>query len=308
MPAKVLVRNLRKRYGAVEAARGVRFEVQDGEIFGLIGPNGAGKTTTLECILGLREPDAGQIEVCGIDARRHPFDVKERIGASLQTTSLQDRITPREALQLFGAFYRQRAEPQALLDRFSLSSMADVAVDSLSGGQRQRLALALAFVNNPDLVVLDEPTAGLDPHSRHELHGEILRMKAEGHTVLLSTHYLDEAETLCDRIAIIDRGLVVATGTPAELVARSSATQSVVCVTTPPLDQAIISALPGVGGLKPDGPGWRFHTTTPTQTLGALSAAIDAAHATLTELHVQKATLEEVFLELTARAEVAARA
>src|SRR5690606_39199283 len=162
MPPSVIVRNLHRRYGGNEAARGVSFEVDAGEILGLLGPNGAGKTTTVECILGLREPDAGEIEVCGIDARRNPREVKELIGAALQTTSLQDRITPAEALALFGSFYRNRVDPHALLARFSLADKADAPFDTLSGGQRQRLALALAFVNRPELVFLDEPTTGLD--------------------------------------------------------------------------------------------------------------------------------------------------
>ena len=177
-PPKVSVRDLKKRYGSVEAARGVSFEIRDGEIFGLIGPNGAGKTTTVECVIGLREPDEGAIEVCGIDARRRPREVKEKIGAALQTTALQDKITPREALALFGAFYQRKAEPAALLDRFALLQKADAPFEALSGGQRQRLALALAFVNNPELVFLDEPTAGLDPQSRRELHGEIAQDEA----------------------------------------------------------------------------------------------------------------------------------
>lgn len=299
MPGTVTVRDLRKRYGSIEAARGVSFKVRAGEIFGLIGPNGAGKTTTIECVLGLIEPDAGEIDVCGINARHNPAEVKERIGAALQTTALQDRITPREALDLFGAFYRQRTDTTALLDRFSLTAKADAQVDGLSGGQRQRLALALAFVNKPELVFLDEPTAGLDPQSRHELHGEILRMKADGHTVVLSTHYLDEAETLCDRIAIIDRGRVVATGTPAELVSQSSATQAVSFVVSPPLRPEIISNLPGISALTFEGAVARFQTTTLTASLGGLMAAVDAAGATVTDLHVQKASLEDVFLELT---------
>jgi ABC-2 type transport system ATP-binding protein len=302
MSGTVVVRDLHKHYGPVAAVRGVTFDVRAGEIFGLIGPNGAGKTTTIECVLGLREPDAGSIEVCGIDARLKPFEVKERIGAALQATSLQDRITAREALDLFGAFYRQRADTQALLDRFSLSGKADLPVDTLSGGQRQRLALALAFVNTPDLVFLDEPTAGLDPQSRHELHGEILRMKQDGHTVLLTTHYLDEAEALCDRIAIIDRGRAIATGTPAELIARSTATQSVAFVTAVPVGPQVIRAVPGVSDVTLDGVAGRLHTTTLAATLAGLVAAIEAAGTTLVELHVQKASLEDVFLELTAAA------
>ncbi len=177
MPSKVIVRNLQKRYDGIEAVRGVTFDVEEGEIFGLIGPNGAGKTTTVECVIGLREPDAGDIEIAGIDRRRHPRDVKQKIGAALQTTSLQDKISPREALALFGSFYRHAATPAELIERFALEEKADAAFDTLSGGQRQRLALALAFVNRPDVVFLDEPTSGLDPQSRRELHDEIAGMK-----------------------------------------------------------------------------------------------------------------------------------
>ena len=224
---QVVVQDLRKQYGAVTAVDSVSFEVASGEIFGLIGPNGAGKTTTVECLIGLRDPDAGAIEICGIDARRRPRDVKQKIGAALQTTALQDKITPREALALFGGFYGRRAEPQRLLERFAIVDKADAAFDTLSGGQRQRLALALAFVNEPEIVFLDEPTTGLDPQARRELHGDITKMKQDGHTVLLTTHYLDEAEALCDRIAIVDRGRVIATGSPRDLMARSAARQSV---------------------------------------------------------------------------------
>ena len=241
MPAKVIVRDLKKHYDGVEAARGVSFDIEDGEIFGLIGPNGAGKTTTLECVIGLREPDSGRIEICGIDARQHPFDVKEKIGAALQTTSLQDKITPREALALFASFYRQRTAAAELLERFGLTAKADAPFDTLSGGQRQRLALALAFVNRPELVFLDEPTSALDAQSRRDLHREILRMKADGHTVLLTTHYIDEAEALCDRVAVIDKGTIVATGGTRELMGQSSALPSVTVTATRPLDRAALA-------------------------------------------------------------------
>jgi ABC-2 type transport system ATP-binding protein len=220
MPAPVIVRDLTKRFGAVEAVRGVSFTIERGEIFGLLGPNGAGKTTTVECLVGLREPDGGELNVCGLDVRREPRAVKEKIGVALQTTSLQDKITPREALRLFGALYPERIEPAALLERFGLTAKGDVAVDTLSGGQRQRLALALAFVNRPAVVVLDEPTSGLDPQARRELHAHIAQLKRDGCTVLLTTHYLDEAERLCDRVAIIHQGRIVATGAPRDLVAQ----------------------------------------------------------------------------------------
>jgi ABC-2 type transport system ATP-binding protein len=299
MSAKVVVRDLTKKYGATEAARGLSFEIQDGEIFGLLGPNGAGKTTTVECVIGLREPDGGTVEVCGIDARKRPRDVKQKIGAALQTTSLQDKITPREALELFGSFYHVKARPDALLERFGLVDKADAPFDSLSAGQRQRLALALAFVNNPELVFLDEPTTGLDAQSRRELHGEIRRMKADGHTVLLTTHYMEEAESLCDRIAVIDRGRIVAAGSTTDLIAASSSAPSVSLTASRPLDRHTLARIPGVTEIHLEGGSARFRATDVNGALAALVAALQAEHVTILELHVHKASLEDVFLELT---------
>lgn len=299
MPSKVSVRDLRKSYGAVAAVRGVSFDIGDGEIFGLLGPNGAGKTTTLECVIGLREPDAGTIEVCGIDARRRPREVKQQIGAALQTPSLPDKITPREALALFGSFYRRHADPERLLDRFSLSGEADVACDTLSGGQRQRLALALAFVNTPDLVFLDEPTAGLDPQSRRELRAEIMRMKADGHTVLLTTHDMEEAGALCDRIAVINCGVVIAQGAPHDLIAGSRGTARVSVVTAQAADAAWLATLPAVEDLKCDGTTVEFRSAIVARTLAALMQGLDAHRIDVLDVRVQKASLEDVFLELT---------
>ncbi|MSU24236.1 MAG: ABC transporter ATP-binding protein [Opitutus sp.] len=299
MPAHVIVRDLSKSYGPVAAVRGISFTVERGEIFGLLGPNGAGKTTTLECLIGLREPDGGGLEICGLDARRYPREVKQKIGVALQSTALPDAITPREALRLFGAFYRERAEPGPLLERFGLQGKADARCATLSGGERQRLALALAFVNRPAVVVLDEPTAGLDPSSRHELRSEIAGMKAEGHTVLLSTHDLDEAEELCDRIAVVDRGMVVATGTPHELIAQSGAAPTVTLVTTRPLASGQLASLPGVHDLRGDGAVARFQTTETTALLTALLPLLAAQRIEIVDLHVSKASLESVFLKLT---------
>jgi ABC-2 type transport system ATP-binding protein len=297
--ARVRVRDLRKRYGNVEAVRGVTFEIGEGETFGLLGPNGAGKTTTIECVIGLREPDSGSIEVCGLDARKQPREVKQKIGAALQTTSLQDKITAREALNLFGAFYRSNTSPDTLLARFGMAEKADAPFDSLSGGQKQRLALALAFVNSPELVFLDEPTAGLDPQSRRELHGAIAQMKEDGHTVLLTTHALDEAEALCDRIAVIHRGMVVATGSPRDLVAGSHSTPSVALTAAQPLDRAWLADVPGIANLDVQGTTVHFRTEAVTRTLSAVTHALDARGIEIVDLHVQKATLEDVFLELT---------
>ena len=298
---QVVVQDLKKQYGTVTAVDGVSFDIAAGEIFGLIGPNGAGKTTTVECLIGLRHPDAGAIEICGIDARRRPQDVKQKIGAALQTTALQDKITPREALTLFGGFYQTRTEPKSLLERFGLLDKADAAFDTLSSGQRQRLALALAFVNEPELVFLDEPTTGLDPHARRELHEDIARMKQDGYTVLLTTHYLDEAEQLCDRIAIIDRGRVIATGSPRDLMSRSAARQSISLATVGPIDRAALSTLPAIEALEGDGSSWGFESTDVHRTLAALAALLASARLDVAELHVRRASLEDVFLELTGK-------
>ena len=299
MPAHVVVRELQKRYGRTEAVRGVSFEIAAGEVFGLLGPNGAGKTTTVECLIGLREPDGGVLEVGGIDLRRQTRAAKERIGVALQSTALPDQITPREALHLFGSFYARRAAPEDLLAAFALTDKADARFGTLSGGQRQRLALALALVNRPELVVLDEPTTGLDPQARRELHADIMRLKREGRTVLHTTHQLDEAEQLCDRIAIVDRGRVIATGAPRELIAQSGTLQTVTLATAPALEPARLAELPGVRDLAAEGEVRRFRTADATGTLGALTQLLAREGAELVELQVRKASLEDVFLRLT---------
>ena len=300
-PATVVVRDLRKRYGPIEAVRGLDFDIHPGEIFGLIGPNGAGKTTTIECVLGLRQPDAGTIVVCGLDTRQHPQAVKEKIGAALQTTALQDKITPREALDLFGAFYRTRTPTPALLERFSLVDKADATFDSLSGGQRQRLALALAFVNAPTLVFLDEPTTGLDAHASRELRAEIARMKDDGYTVLLTTHDIDDAEHLCDRVAIVDRGTIIASGTPREIMNRSTARPTITIETaTPALDLlGVVPLLEGVVPLDGSGRRLRCRSASPAEAVRVIAGILEQHAIGLVELHVQPATLEDVFVELT---------
>jgi ABC-2 type transport system ATP-binding protein len=299
MAASVVVRDLRKRYGSAVALDGVSFAIGAGEIFGLLGPNGAGKTTTLECLLGLREPDSGDLEVGGLDARRRVREVKAKIGVALQSTALQDKVTPREALRLFGSFYDHAAAPAELLERFALTAKADAPFDSLSGGQKQRLALALAFVHRPELIVLDEPTTGLDPQARRELHDEILRIKGDGKTVLLTTHDLAEAEQLCDRIAIIDRGRIVATGTPAELVARAQGKQSVSLVTDRPLAAALWAGVTGGAEMSCDGATVSFRTADANASVAAVTALLAEHRVELVELHVRRASLEEIFLGLT---------
>jgi ABC-2 type transport system ATP-binding protein len=297
-PPAVSVRDLVKRYGEARAVDGVTFDVKPGEIFGLLGPNGAGKTSTIECILGLRHADAGTISIAGADAQADPKRVKQIVGAQLQTTALQEKITPREALAFFGSFYANPIKPDELLARFALTEKADAPFDSLSGGQRQRLALALAFVNDPAVVVLDEPTAGLDPQVRRELHGEIRRIRQMGRSVLLTTHYIEEAEQLCDRVAIIDRGRIVAMGAPAELVAASKS-PALVILRTGLFDTTELKSLPGVVNVEPRDGTWRIGTTDATRTVTELLRAHESRHQELAFLEVRRPSLEDVFLELT---------
>jgi ABC-2 type transport system ATP-binding protein len=233
MAAALAVRNLVRRYGALEAVGGISFEVAQGEIFGLLGSNGAGKTTTLESILGLITPDDGRIEICGMDVRADPRTARAQTGAVLQATGLQDKITPREALDLFAAFHAAPLKTDVLLARFGLAKKADAAFETLSGGQKQRLALALAFVGDPQVLLLDEPTAGLDPQMRREVQDHIRAMKDNGRAVLLATHDMEEAERLCDRVAVIARGRIVATGAPRALMAGGNLEDVILRLTAP---------------------------------------------------------------------------
>ncbi|HWB61845.1 MAG TPA: ABC transporter ATP-binding protein [Chthoniobacteraceae bacterium] len=300
MAGKIILRDLVKRYGNVEAVRGVSLEVAEGEIFGLLGPNGAGKTSTLECIIGLRQPDGGSVSLCGIDAASGREAVKQRIGAVLQSTALQDQITPREALELFGAFYEKRADIGGLIARFSLGEKADARFESLSGGQKQRLALALAFVNSPEILFLDEPTAGLDPQSRRELHQSILKMREEGLTVLLTTHYIEEAHQLCDRIAIIDHGRIIASGKPEELIAQSKAVPRIALRTAQPVDLDALRRLPSVASAESgEGDGTRIKTQNIGRAVVEIAQFLDAAKNELLDMQVTRPSLEDVFIELT---------
>ncbi len=295
MPAAVIVADLVKRYGAHAALSGISFAIEPGEIFGLLGPNAAGKTTTLECLIGLRRPDAGTLSVFGLDPGRESRAVRERIG--VQLTALPDRIRVHEALQMFAGFYRRRADIPALLERVALTDRAQHRFAILSAGQRQRLAIALALVNEPELVLLDEPSAGLDAHARRDLHALVRGLKHDGRTVLLTTHHIDEAESLCDRVAIIDCGRIVAVGVPRELVASSGLPSRVAFSANRPLDDQVLRALPGVCALDADGLcSDRVHAT-----VAALVRAIETAGGELTALSVRAPSLEDVFVALTSR-------
>jgi ABC-2 type transport system ATP-binding protein len=298
-PAGIRVGALSKRYGPVAAAQDISFTVAPGEIFGLLGRNGAGKTTVIECLLGLREPDAGGIELAGVDARAQPRRARRQVGAQLQSAALQDRITPQQALGLFAAFYPGAAGPTDLLERFNLAAQADAPFATLSGGQRQRLFLALAFVNQPQVLVLDEPTAGLDPQSRRELHSLIRGLKSAGRSVLLSTHYLDEAHLLCDRVGILHAGRLIVTDTPAQLITRSGASPRVSFRTARPLDPGVVAALPGVTGQELRADGWWLATREVNRTISSLVRALEPDGNEMLDLQIHRPSLEDVFLELT---------
>jgi ABC-2 type transport system ATP-binding protein len=297
--AAVSVSGLCKRYGASEAVSAVSFEVGVGQIFALVGPNGAGKTTTLECILGLRRPDAGSIRIHGLDLRTQATRAKLLVGAQLQAATLQDKITPRQALDLFGSFYLRSFAGEELLRRFELEHKADAPFATLSGGQRQRLFLALALINRPTLLVLDEPTAGLDPQARRQLRILIQEMRAEGRTVLLSTHDLEEAAQLCDRVAIMDGGRMIAVAPPAELIARSTSLSRVIVRTSPPLTGALVDSLPHLLGAVYRDCAWALDTPAPNRLLADLVRRADEAGAELLDLQLRRPSLEDVFIELT---------
>ncbi len=292
------VRDLSKSYGAVRAARGVSLEANAGDVLGLLGPNGAGKTTVLECILGVRRPDAGTVEVCGIDALADGRRARSRIGAQLQNAFLQDKITPREALAFFGSFYSSPVLPEELLATFGLAEKSADPFDSLSGGQRQRLFLALALVNNPPLVVLDEPTAGLDPAARRDLHQLIGGFRSAGRTVLLSTHLVEDARVLCDRVAILVDGCVAACGTPSELVARATSTASVVVRSERPIDPSEGTRLDAVSSCRLEGDTLRLGTRDAPATITALMRHLDASANSLMDLQVHRPSLEDAYLEI----------
>ncbi|MGH9441532.1 MAG: ABC transporter ATP-binding protein [Thermoanaerobaculia bacterium] len=301
MPDQIAVRGLRKQFPKVLAVAGVDLGVSKGEVFGLLGPNGAGKTTTLEMIEGLTSPDAGEIEICGLNWRKNGPEIRSRIGVQLQATSLYNKITPREALDLFGSYYPKRRGTEELLELVQLKDKADSYHVTLSGGQAQRLALALALVNDPDVVFLDEPTAGLDPQGRRSLWDVVRAMKGEGRTVVLTTHYMDEAESLCDRLAILDHGKILRSGTPDELISSlgiPSVVELSFKVAAP--DPAAFSARLGEP-VEARGDVWEIPTPDPKTLLPRLLTAIEDEKLEYDQIHVRRATLEDVFLQLTGR-------
>jgi ABC-2 type transport system ATP-binding protein len=292
---------LYKSYGSVEALRGVSFEVEQGEVFGLLGPNGAGKTSTVEILEGMRTPDRGIARVCGLDPEKSGFEFKEQIGTVLQSTSLPDKIRVKEAIDLFAKFYRRHADTDDLLKRFQLEEKRTAFYSQLSGGQKQRLALAMALVNDPSVVFLDEPTAGLDPQVRREIYDIIEELKRDKKTVLLTTHYIEEAERLCDRVAIVDQGRVIALGTPRDLKHASAGTTRIEARLAKPVTDGALARLEGVTDCRQFDGAYVMHSSRPPQTIVALVKQLEAENNELQSLEMFSPSLEDAFIELTGR-------
>jgi ABC-2 type transport system ATP-binding protein len=289
------VRNLRKRYGSTVAVRDVSFTVERGEIFGILGPNGAGKTTTVECIAGLRTPDAGSITVLGRPPRDH--DLRRLVGVQLQESQLPEKMTVREALELYSAFYPDPVDWRALARELGLTEKLGTRYAKLSGGQKQRLSIALALIGDPQIAILDELTTGLDPQARRDTWDLIEQIRDRGVTVVLVTHFMEEAERLCDRLAVIDAGAVAALGTPAGLIAQISSEQRIRFRPSKPLDDALLTSLPEVqhvrhhgGQLEVVGTGNLLHAVTSVLATNQIIAA---------DLRIEQATLDDAFVQLT---------
>jgi len=297
----VNVQDLRKHYGKVRAVDGLSFTVEKGEIFGMLGPNGAGKTTTVEVLVGIRRRDSGTVFVLGMDPERQPTAVKERIGVQLQTASMYPRLTVCEVVRLFCSFYSRHLEPAEVISRVGLQEKAGTQIRNLSGRQVQRLAIALAMVNDGDLVFLDEPTTGLDPQARRNLWDVVLSLKKSGKTVFLTTHYMDEAERLCDRVAVIDHGKIIALGSPHDLIRDHFLERALEFVQPALAGDDRLSGLPGVTRVRGNGERVTLYTTDVPRTIVGLMELGEVVGAPIKDIVIRQATLEDVFLKLTGR-------
>ena len=298
--AVVGVRNLIKQYPGARAVDGISFDVQQGEILGMVGPNGAGKTTTIECLEGLRRPDGGTIQVLGLDPLRDRYRLRERIGVQFQSAALPDRIKVWEALDLFAAFYRRSVDWQPLLEQMGLAEKRDAYFAKLSGGQKQRVFIALALVNDPDLVFLDELTTGLDPQARRAMWDQVRSIRERGTTVFLTTHFMEEAERLCDRVAIIDHGKIVALDTPRNLIDSLGAENRVVFEVDGDLDEEALRATPGVVRVERIGERVVVYGHQDGLVSGVVNA-LETGHIRFENLRTEQPTLEDVFLALTGK-------
>jgi ABC-2 type transport system ATP-binding protein len=298
----IRVSDLKKSYGDIKAVDGISFEVARGEVFGMLGPNGAGKTTTIEVLEGLRGPDSGVVEVFGLDVCKHPDSIKERIGVQLQSVSLYPRLTVTELLDLFGSFFKNRVSTKDLIEAVDLGERAKAYSMNLSGGQQQRLSIALALVNDPDLVFLDEPTTGLDPQARRSLWDLVKGLQAKGKSVMLTTHYMEEAAELCDRVAIMDHGHILEMGTVPELIGRRFKERAVYFDTLAKLPADRLSKLGGVTRAAVEDGQTVLYSKDVPDTIGGLLAMAEELSAEPQNLGIRQATLEDVFLDLTGRA------
>lgn len=299
--AAIQVEHLVKHYPAVKAVDDVSFSVAAGEVFGLLGPNGAGKTTTVEIIEGLRQPESGAVRVLGLDVRRHADAIKQRIGVQLQTTALYQKLTVREIIALFGSFFARSLPPDEVIAMVSLQEKAATRSKQLSGGQRQRLAVAIALVNDPEVIFLDEPTTGLDPQARRRMWEVMENLRGRGRTVFLTTHSMEEAERLCDRVAIMDHGKIIAMGTPQELIRERFTYTAIEFPTPPTISQDELRALPLVLDMRIENGKTTLYSGGVAQTIEALTRVAVAHDDNLNGLTVRQATLEDVFLQLTGR-------
>jgi ABC-2 type transport system ATP-binding protein len=299
----ISVQGLKKSYDQVEAVKGIDFEVRAGEVFGLLGPNGAGKTSTVEILEGLRPRSGGNTTVLGFDPERQTMQLKDRIGVCLQATNLPAKIRVQEALDLFGSFYSRSVSSEKLLHRLQLWEKHSAYYETLSGGQKQRLALALSLVNDPQLLFLDEPTTGLDPQIRLEIHSLIEEMRSENRTVVLTTHYIEEAERLCNRVAIIDEGKIVAIGTPRELQQKSRTQSRIQIVCAEPIKQSWPQWADAMETkLDKEGRTLTVYSSRPARTLFEIMRWLDQQNMQIEDVHLKKPTLEDVFVELTGKA------
>jgi ABC-2 type transport system ATP-binding protein len=296
----IVVDGLRKSYGTVKAVDGVTFSVSSGEIFGMVGPNGAGKTTTIECLEGLRRPDEGRLTVLGLDPQRQGYELRERIGVQLQESSLPDRLKVQEVMSLFAAFYRRSVDGQSLLEQLGLAEKARAAYGRLSGGQKQRLFIALALINDPEVVFLDELTTGLDPQARRAMWDLVKSIRDKGKTIFLTTHYMEEAEHLCDRVAIIDRGKIVALDTPVNLIASLGAEQRIVFSVEGHVDDTPFRAIRGVTRVEQSG-GRVIVFGREDGLLVRVVTALDSSKTRFRDLRTEQPSLEDVFLALTGK-------
>jgi ABC-2 type transport system ATP-binding protein len=300
--AVIHVADVHKAYGSVKAVDGVSFDVARGEIFGMLGPNGAGKTTTLEMIEGLHTPDSGEVTVLGMEVRRFQRAIKGRIGVQLQTAALYPDLTVAELLRLFGSFYRRQQPIDGLIDDLELGEKRNARTKTLSGGQRQRLSVALALVNDPEVVFLDEPTTGLDPAARHGLWGVVRRLKSQGRTILMTTHYMEEAEALCDRLAIMDHGRILESGTVEEIIGRRFQERGVRFGRAGAPAEESLRGLPAVSRVVYEADEVVLFTSDVPATITGLLDLTTRARTEPANLMIRRASLEDVFLELTGRA------